>query len=154
MSLLRRALLIKLSAALPVLGSGLMRVGHAAAAQEGSGGFESRSLDEVLTAIGAKQARQSTGIVIKAPTIAENGLNVPFEVTSTIAGTRSIAVVATRNPFPLVALFTVEPNVQAFASLRLKLAESSDVVAVVTTESGEVYSTGTHIRVTVGGCGG
>jgi len=131
-----------------------MRVGHAAATQEGSGGFESRSLDEVLTALGAKGARPSADIAIKAPTIAENGLAVPFEVTSAIARTRSIAVVATKNPFPLVALFTVEPNVQAFASLRLKLAESSDVVAVVTTESGEVYSTGTHIRVTVGGCGG
>jgi sulfur-oxidizing protein SoxY len=131
-----------------------MRVGHAAAAQEGGGGFESRSLDEVLTAIGAKRGRQSTDIAIKAPAIAENGLTVPFEVTSAIARTRSIAVAATKNPFPLAALFTVEPNVQAFASLRLKLAESSDVVAVVTTESGEVYSTSTHIRVTVGGCGG
>lgn len=154
MSLLRRQLLLRFGSALPLAGLLLTRLGHAAAAQETANAFESRRVEDVLTALGNSQARQSADIVIKAPTIAENGLAVPFEVTSTIARTRSIGVVASKNPFPMVALFAIEPNAQAFASLRLKLAESSDVHAIVTTESGEIYSNSAHIRVTVGGCGG
>src|SRR5262245_6272563 len=67
--------------------------------------FQSKSAADALKSLGAGASAESKDIVIEAPQIAENGAVVPIEITSNIAGTRSIAVVIEKNPFPLAAKF-------------------------------------------------
>ena len=67
--------------------------------------FEARSALEALRALGAQSASESRDILIDAPQIAENGALVPIDITSQLAGTRTISVIAEKNPFPLAARF-------------------------------------------------
>ena len=116
--------------------------------------FESTKAAEAIKAIGADNARPTADIQIRAPEIAENGGVVPIEVSSTIPGTRSLAIIADRNPFPLLAVFSFAPRAESYASTRVKLAQTSTVRAFATAADGKVYVATASITVTVGGCGG
>src|ERR1700694_3164162 len=72
--------------------------------------FEAKTPGDALKGIGAGNATPSKEIVIDAPEIAENGAVVPIEITSNIPGTTSIAVLADKNPFPLVGKFDFAPG--------------------------------------------
>ena len=78
---------------------------------------------------------------------------VPIEITSNIPGTRSIAVVIEKNPFPLTATFTIPDGTEAFVSTRTKMGQSTNVYAVVKAD-GKLYSAVKETKVTLGGCGG
>src|ERR1043165_9357356 len=67
--------------------------------------FGAKSAADALKSLGAAGATPSKDILIEAPQIAENGAVVPIEVTSNVPGTRALAVVVEKNPFPLVAKF-------------------------------------------------
>src|SRR5262245_13527207 len=67
--------------------------------------FNSKTAADALKSLGAGASADSKDIVIDAPQIAENGAVVPIEVTSNIPGTKSLAVLIEKNPFPLVAQF-------------------------------------------------
>ena len=58
-----------------------------------------------------------------------------------------------KNPNPLSARFQVNPGVAANTSTRIKMGESSDVIAAVETADG-VFVTRKNVKVTIGGCGG
>ena len=65
---------------------------------------------------------------------------------------RTIAIIATKNPVPLVATFVCSPRTRAFVATRIKLAESCDVIAVVETDDG-CFRARKAVEVTIGGCG-
>ena len=67
--------------------------------------FGAKNAADALKGIGFADATPSPDVLMEAPEIAENGAVVPIEITSRVAGTRSIAVVIDKNPFPLVAKF-------------------------------------------------
>ncbi|OYY80596.1 MAG: thiosulfate oxidation carrier protein SoxY [Hydrogenophilales bacterium 16-62-9] len=90
---------------------------------------------------------------MKAPDIAENGAVVPVEVTSSIAGTTAIAIVAEKNVTPLVADFDLMNGAQGFISTRIKMGQTSLIRAVVTA-GGKTYTSAKEVKVTIGGCGG
>tara|TARA_R110002096_G_scaffold12899_2_gene45918 strand:- start:772 stop:1257 length:486 start_codon:yes stop_codon:yes gene_type:complete len=94
----------------------------------------------------------SDAIRVAAADLAENGAVVPIKVTTDLAGVRSISVIASANPVPLVATFVCGPRTNGFVATRIKLAESCDVVAVVETANG-CYRAQKSIEVTIGGCG-
>ncbi len=106
---------------------------------------------DVKGAVGA--FTHSDDIKIKAPDIAENGAVVPIKVTSKIAGTESIAIVAAKNSTPLVAKFNLGAGAHSFVSTRIKMGKTSDVIAVVTA-GGKSYANKKQVKVTIGGCGG
>lgn len=85
--------------------------------------------------------------------LAENGAVVPLKVESDLPGVEAVTLLATKNPVPLIARFEFAAGVEAFVATRVKLAESSDVVALVETADG-VFVARRHVRVTIGGCGG
>jgi len=95
----------------------------------------------------------SADLLIEAPEIAENGAVVPIEVSSRIAGTRSIAVVIEKNPFPLVAKFDFMEGALPFVKVNVKMGETSDV-RVIAEAGGRHYTATKNIKVTIGGCGG
>jgi sulfur-oxidizing protein SoxY len=139
------------AAALATLGVRTAR--EAAAAEWNKAGFQAKAVDEALKSIGAAGAVPSKDIVIKAPDIAENGAVVPVEVTSRIPNTQSIAILADKNPFPLIASFEFANGAEGYASTRVKMGGTSDIRAIVKAD-GKVYTAAREVKVTIGGCGG
>ena len=135
------------------VGAGLLRPGEVLAAWPKSA-FEARSLEEALQAAeGTTETMSSDKVTIKAPDIAENGAVVPVTVSTSAKDVETISILASENGTPLAAKFTLGPSTEGFVSTRIKMAKTSDVVAVV--KSGEeLLSTSKSVKVTIGGCGG
>ena len=136
-----------------VLAAGLLTPLAALAATWNKEAFGAKTAADALKGIGAADAAPSKDLLIDAPDIAENGAVVPVEITSNIPGTRSIAVVAEKNPFPLVAQFTFLEGALPFVKVNIKMGETSDV-RVIAEANGKQYSATKNIKVTIGGCGG
>ncbi len=115
--------------------------------------FGAKSLGDALKALGGSAAADSKDIVIDAPQIAETGGVVPIEVTSNIPGTRSIAVVIEKNPFPLVSKFEFKEGAVPYVKVNVKIGESSNV-RVVAEAGGKHFTAMKEVKVTIGGCGG
>ena len=114
--------------------------------------FKARSFDEALKALLGSVEATPGDIIIKTPSIAENGAVVPVSVTSNIANTESITILAVNNPQPLVASFDLAES-DPYVSTRIKMAKTSKLVALVETD-GKLYSNTVEVKVTIGGCGG
>ena len=155
MDISRRGIL-KTGGALVVLGSaaGLVTPGSALAQQWNKAAFETKNLGDTLKAMGGANATESKDIQFVNPTpdIAENGAVVPVTVTSNIPKTQSIAIMVEKNPNMLSANFEIPEGTDAFVSTRLKMGETSNVVAVVKAD-GKYYYARKEIKVTLGGCG-
>ena len=115
--------------------------------------FDAKGMADSMKALGVSSPADSKDITIKAPDIAENGAVVPVEVTSSIAGTSSIAILAEKNAQPLVADFDFAGGAQGYISTRIKMGSTSLVRAVVTA-GGKTYTAAKEVKVTIGGCGG
>jgi sulfur-oxidizing protein SoxY len=116
--------------------------------------FKATAADETMQALfGDKSVTQSDKVMLKVPDIAENGAVVPVTVKTKITGVKSISLIVVENPNPLSASFKLMPGVDAEISTRIKMGQSSDVIAAVETDSG-VYTTKKNVKVTIGGCGG
>jgi len=101
--------------------------------------------------LGTDQTTRSDEITLKLPEIAENGAVVPVTVGTSLENVESISIVVEKNPRPLAATFEIMPGVFPNISSRIKMAETSRVMAVVKTDSG-IYSTSKVVKVTLGGC--
>jgi sulfur-oxidizing protein SoxY len=133
--------------------AGLLKPSQVLAAEWNKSGFEAKTPEDALKSINAASPAESGDIVIKAPDIAENGAVVPIEVMSKIANTQSIALLADKNPFPLVATFNLENGAEGYVHVRIKMGQSSNVRAVVSA-GGKNYAATKEVKVTIGGCGG
>jgi len=111
------------------------------------------AVGSVKALLGDATAEESADIKIKAPEIAENGAVVPVSITSSIANTESITLVAANNPAPLIASFTMGATTAGFASTRIKMGKTGPVIAYVKA-GGKLYSASKEVKVTIGGCGG
>ncbi len=115
--------------------------------------FAAKSIDDALnTLLGSTTLSESGDIKIKAPEIAENGAVVPITV-STGMEAESISVFIAKNPSPLACSFALGGSTQGFVSTRVKMGETSDLIAIVKS-GGKLYSAKKTIKVTIGGCGG
>jgi len=90
-------------------------------------------------------------LLIDAPELAENGTNVPVTVRSNIAQTDFIALIADLNPYPVCVGFNVLPENDPSFSVRIKVAKSSNLVAVVRANNKFHYAL-RDITVMIGGC--
>jgi sulfur-oxidizing protein SoxY len=102
---------------------------------------------------GTDQTTPSTDITLTAPEIAENGAVVPISVETTLENVRSVSIVVEKNPRPLAISFDIPPGTLPNVACRIKMGETSPVMAVVKTDSG-LFSTSKEVKVTIGGCGG
>lgn len=99
-------------------------------------------------------------IKLDVPQIAENGLVVPInvEVESPMTAAnyvKSVHVFAEKNPLPGVVSYKFTPEAgKAAASTRMRLAETQDIVVVAEMSNGELFTTKSEVKVTIGGCGG
>ena len=115
--------------------------------------FAMKSLPEAMRAMGAQSPAASDAIVIKAPSIAENGAVVPISVESKLPNTESITLLVEKNPTPLVASFAIPAGTEGNVSTRVKMGQSSDVYALVKAD-GKFFMAKQEIKITLGGCGG
>jgi sulfur-oxidizing protein SoxY len=116
--------------------------------------FEAKDMQAAMSDLfGTAQTEPSSDISIKAPDIAENGAVVPVSVETGIGGVEEIAIIAEKNGTPLAANFKLAGSAKGYVSTRIKMAKTSNVIAVVKT-GGKAYSARKEVKVTIGGCGG
>ncbi len=116
--------------------------------------FQQKTLDDAIReALGPGNIAEATDLVIKAPDIAENGAVVPVTVKTDRADVATIALFATGNNQPLVGTFMLGTGVIADISARIKMAKTSDIVAVAKVGD-QLYRNHKNVKVTIGGCGG
>jgi sulfur-oxidizing protein SoxY len=99
------------------------------------------------------QAQPSGQVKLKAPQIAENGAVVPITVSTDLPDVSNISVLVDKNPNPLCASFKIDPALQPEISVRIRMGETSNVIALVEA-GGKTYQASQEVKVTIGGCGG
>lgn len=143
---------IKTSGAMATLVSlGLVTQSQAQAAVDRAS-FEVKTMADALKAIGGTPAT-SDQISVVSPDIAENGAVVPVGASSKLADTTEIYLLVEKNPTPLSAGFILPAGTVADVQTRLKMGQSTNVIAVVKA-GGKLYSATKETKVTLGGCGG
>ena len=131
---------------------GLLRPGIASA-QAMEQAFKTAGVAATLKALGADGAADSKDVVIVAPDIAENGAVVPIVIKSNLPKTQMMALLVEKNPNALAGAYELLDGADAEVSMRIKMGQSSDVVALVKAD-GKFYMTKKEVKVTLGGCGG
>jgi sulfur-oxidizing protein SoxY len=114
--------------------------------------FSQKKEADAFEALYGKIPEPSDKIDLNAPEIAENGAVVPISVSTTLPDVTSISIVVAENPFPLAASYPIPAGTLPTVANRLKMAKTSNVVALVLS-GGKVFSASKEVKVTVGGCG-
>ena len=115
--------------------------------------FRAKSEADTIKALYGKTAEPSDKVKMDAPEIAENGAVVPISVSSTLPDVTSISILVAENPNALAASYVIPAGTLPSVANRLKMAKTTNVIAVVEA-GGKLYSTTKEVKVTVGGCGG
>jgi sulfur-oxidizing protein SoxY len=133
-----------------LLSLGIVTAEQAMAA--GRAGFDAKSLEEAIKALGGSAAANDQ-VAIVSPDIAENGAVVPVGATSKLPNTTEMYLIVEKNPTPLSCAFMIPAGTAADVQTRLKMGQSTNVVAVVKAD-GKLFSATKETKVTLGGCGG
>ncbi|HVC62172.1 MAG TPA: thiosulfate oxidation carrier protein SoxY [Acetobacteraceae bacterium] len=115
--------------------------------------FQKKSQRDALQALLGMQFESTDKITLEVPEIAENGAVVPVSISSSLPNVTSISILVPENPFTLAASYKLPEGTAAAVSCRLKMAKTSNVVAVVES-GGKAYGVARQVKVTLGGCGG
>jgi sulfur-oxidizing protein SoxY len=133
--------------------AGIIKPEEALAQEWNRAAFDSRSLADTVKALGGSGSTESKDIQFTAPDIAENGAVVPISVESKLPKTQTIAILIEKNPNALSANFEIPEGTDPFITTRVKMAETSNVYALVQAD-GKYFHAVKEIKVTIGGCGG
>ncbi|MBO1923615.1 thiosulfate oxidation carrier protein SoxY [Thiomicrorhabdus sp. 6S3-12] len=142
-------------AAAVAVNAGLLTPSTVLAADWNAKAFGAKTTDDALNAVfGSANATASGDVQLKAPAIAENGAVTPVTVdASGIDGVESIAILASKNPMPMVCEYTFGAGAVGYVSTRIKMGETMNVIAVVNA-GGKLLKAEQEVKVTIGGCGG
>ena len=146
----RRKVMQRTGALASLVSLGIVSTEQAHAA--GREGFEAKTLGDALKAVGGTPAA-SDQVTIVSPDIAENGAVVPVGAVSKLPNTSEIYLLVEKNPNPLAASFVIPAGTEADVQTRLKMGQSTNVIAVVKA-GGKLFSATKETKVTLGGCGG
>jgi sulfur-oxidizing protein SoxY len=116
--------------------------------------FEGKSIDEVIKGLGIAKPVESKDIALTAPDIAENGAVVPIAASTALPGVKRIAFLVDKNPTTLAGVFDFTEAVETSVATRIKMAQTSNVLAVAILGDGKVLFAQKEVKVTLGGCGG
>ena len=130
-----------------------MLPGFASAEEWNKAAFEAKSVDDVIRLLGGSAPQQSDRVILNGPEIAENGAVVPLEISSSLPGVQSIAILIEKNPNTLAASFAIPPGTLPEIQTRVKMNETCNVYALVKSD-GRFFYAAKEIKVTLGGCGG
>ena len=135
------------------IGVGVLKPRNVLAAWPEDAFTQKTTADALSKLFGSAAITESGEIDLKTPDIAENGAVVPVSVSTSLANVQSINILVDKNPQPLACACDLTGVVEAYVSTRIKMGETSNVIAVVKTASG-IFSTKRIVKVTIGGCGG
>ena len=116
--------------------------------------FEAKTMADLVKALGVSAPAESKDVTITGPDIAENGAVVPVGCASALPGVKRLLILVEKNPNMLAALFDVSEGVDANFNTRVKMGQSSNVMAVAITADNKLLYAQKEIKVTLGGCGG
>ncbi len=116
--------------------------------------FEAKTLADLMKALGGAAPVESKDVTVTGPDIAENGAVVPVGASSSLPGVKRLLILIEKNPAMLAADFTVTDAVEANFLTRVKMNQSSNVIAVAMMADGRVLFAQKEVKVTLGGCGG
>ncbi len=117
--------------------------------------FSQASADDLISSLtNNAELIVSDAIHIKAPEIAENGAVVPITVNASITNVNKISILVDNNPSPLTSSYDINPQLEAYISTRVKMAKSSNIIAIISTTDNQFFTASKSIKVTIGGCGG
>jgi sulfur-oxidizing protein SoxY len=148
----REALRRSAAVACGLIGAGLLPAIAGAQPRWNAAAFDAATIDRVLAALGASAPLLSSNVVLTAPDVADNGGAVPMSLSTELLGVERLALLIENNPTVLVAVFDVTDAVDAHMSLRVKMLESSKVIAVAFMSDGRVLYSTKDVKVTLGGC--
>ncbi len=115
--------------------------------------FNANNLQTAIkSALGSDLSEASNKINIEAPDVVEDGALVPVTISSTLEDVNTISIFSEKNTAPLVAQFELDKDCEAFISTRIKMSNTSNIIAIVSA-GGKNYSTRKEVKVTIGGCG-
>jgi sulfur-oxidizing protein SoxY len=149
-----RRQMLQRSATVAGLMAGLGLLPEAAQAAWNNAAFEAKSMADLAKALGGSAPVESKDVTITGPDIAENGAVVPVGCSTTLAGAKRLMILVEKNPSMLCAMFDVSDAVDASFSTRVKMGQSSQVLAVAVTADNKILFAQKEIKVTLGGCGG
>ncbi len=149
----RREMLARSAAVAALLGAAGVLPARAQAAWN-KAAFDAKKIDDVIKALGINKPIESTEINFTAPDIAENGAVVPIAASTNVPGVKRIAFLIEKNPTTLAGVFEFSDEVETNVSTRVKMAQTSNVLAVAITGDGKVLFAQKEVKVTLGGCGG
>ena len=116
--------------------------------------FDAKSIDEVIKGLGLAKPVESREITLTAPDIAENGAVVPIGASTALAGVKRIAFLVEKNPTTLAGVFEFTDMVETSVKTRIKMGQTSNVLAIAIMGDGKVMYAQKEVKVTLGGCGG
>ena len=149
----RRTMLSRATAVATLLGiAGLLP--QAAQAAYNSAAFEAKSMADLVKGLGGSAPTESQEVTVTGPDIAENGAVVPIGASSALPGVKRLLVLVEKNPSVMSAMFDVSDEIEASFSTRVKMGQSSNVMAVAMMADGRVLFAQKEVKVTLGGCGG
>lgn len=152
MTMHRRTVVKAMLACGALVGLGAVIPGVAFAARN-KDAFGSDDQVKAMQALFDAEPADSPDIVLKAPSIAENGAVVPVTVSTEMTNVESISIFVADNPTPLVAEFMIPAGTEAKVATRIRMGKTSTITAVVKAD-GKLFSTARETKVTIGGCGG
>ncbi len=152
----RRVFLIDSTTVLTLLGLGFLPAGGLATGKGKSwqqSWFENgKTVQEIFATMGIGQPMVDQRVVVQAPDTAENGAYVGIGIESSIPNIDAVAFFVDKNPGVLAGYFEIKKSEKLKLGTKIKMAETSDLVAMV--KAGETYFMNTrHVKVVLGGCG-
>ena len=134
---------------LATLGKGLLS--HVALAEWPAAAFDETEFEASLKGLIGDQELLKGHVMVDAPEIAENGATVPVKISTDLDNVEWISIMGDKNPRPWISRFYFHGKSKPFVSTRIKLRETSNIVAIVKAD-GKLYSSKLSVKVTAGGC--
>jgi sulfur-oxidizing protein SoxY len=151
---LNRRMALARSAQVALMLGGLGLLPRAALAAYPTAAFEAKTIADLMKALGAGAPVESKDVTVTAPDIAENGAVVPVGASTSLPGAKRLLLLVEKNPSVLSAAFDVNEFVEPSFTTRVKMGQSSNVLAVALMADGRVLYAQKEVKVTLGGCGG
>ncbi len=115
--------------------------------------FSTVNLVETMKVMGVDDVTLSKNVNVLAPDTAENGAYVGVGVNTTISNVEMVAILVEKNPNMLSGYFEFNSRVVPDVATKIKMAESSNVIALVKTAANNYFMAKRAVNVTLGGCG-
>ena len=116
--------------------------------------FDAKSVPQLLKALGLPAPVASKDVLLQAPDLFEDGTVVPVTLGCALPGVQRLLLGVERNPTLLSALFEPGERLEPNIAIRLKMQETSNVIALAVMKDGRVLMASKEVKITLGGCGG